>query len=146
MATRTIHYRAGNEHNPGDPFGRTELVIRPDGSAWLDHIQMGGKISTWIGQVAGTALDTVWSGLERAGFPVTPMENFVAGSTLRHLSVEVDGVAQQAVLAWHKTKSMPGYAEAFDVLDGVIRQLSGEKVPYPSTQPQIVSAITALGA
>src|SRR5215467_4410617 len=128
MTTRTLRYRAGNEHDPGDPFGRTELVIRPDGSAWLDHFAPDRPVSSWIGQVAATALDAVWAGLERAGFPAAPQGNFVAGSSLRHLTVEVDGVSRQATLAWNKTKSMPGYAEAFDVLDGVIRQLSGEKV------------------
>ncbi len=37
MAARTIRYRVGNEHSPTDPWGRSELVIHPDGTARLDH-------------------------------------------------------------------------------------------------------------
>ena len=39
---------------------------------------------------------------------------------------------------------LPGYAEAFDVLDGVIRQLSGEDVSYPTKQQKIVRNIEAV--
>ena len=43
MTWPTIRYRVGNEHNPADPWGRSELVIHPDGSARLDHhFSMGG--------------------------------------------------------------------------------------------------------
>lgn len=37
MASFTVRYSVGNEHNPGDPWGRSELVIHADGSARLDH-------------------------------------------------------------------------------------------------------------
>jgi hypothetical protein len=53
-------------------------------------------------------------------------------------------VARQATLGWHQTPSLPGYATAFDILDGVIRQLSGGVVPYSSAQPAIVSGIAQL--
>jgi hypothetical protein len=39
---------------------------------------------------------------------------------------------------------MPGYAEAFDLLDAVIRQLSGDTVRYPTTRGQIVYGIVAV--
>jgi len=32
-----------------------------------------------------------------------------------------------AVLDWHEAPSLPGYAEAFDVLGAIIRQLSGKR-------------------
>ncbi len=38
MTGLTIGYSVGNEHNPSDPWGRSELVIQADGSARLDHI------------------------------------------------------------------------------------------------------------
>jgi hypothetical protein len=31
----------------------------------------------------------------------------------------------------------------FDVLDGMVRQLSGDAVPYPTTNPVVVSDIAA---
>jgi len=63
---------------------------------------------------------------------------------LRRLTVETDGTPQHAILDWHRTSSLPGYAEAFDLLDGVIRQLSGDAVPYPTTQPAIVRDIVSI--
>jgi hypothetical protein len=32
-----IKYTVGNEHNPGDPWDRSELSIAADGSARLDQ-------------------------------------------------------------------------------------------------------------
>jgi len=52
----------------------------------------------------------------------------------------VDGVAEHALIDWHAT--LPGYTEAFDILDGVIRQLSGDTVTYPTSQTAIVHNIT----
>ena len=68
----------------------------------------------------------------------------VAGATLRTLTVEHDVAVQRALVDWHQALSLAGYAEAFDVLDGVVRQLSGGSVPYPTTQPAIVSDIAAV--
>lgn len=67
-----------------------------------------------------------------------------ADSTVRRLVVDADGAARQVSLGWHQTPSLPGYATAFDILDGVIRQLSGEAVPYKTAQPEIVRDIAAL--
>lgn len=61
---------------------------------------------------------------------------------LRALTVEIGDNKRTAVVDWHETPAVPGYAEAFDVLDGVIRQLSGGTVPYPTAQPPIVRDIT----
>jgi hypothetical protein len=54
------------------------------------------------------------------------------------------GVPQQALVGWHQAPSMPGYAEAFDLLDAVIRQLSGDAVRYPTKRGQIVHGIVAV--
>jgi hypothetical protein len=59
--------------------------------------------------------------------------------TVRRLVVEAGGRARQATIGWHQTTSLPGYATAFDILDGVIRQLSGGAVLYPSAQSAIAS-------
>lgn len=145
MPARTVRYSAGNEHNPGNPWGRSELVIAPDGSARLDHhFSRQPRAGAWTGRVDAAALGALWAALERAGFPAAPPLRPVAGATLRTLTVLRDGAApQQALLDWHQAASLPGYAEAFDLLDGVVRQLSGGEVPYPSAQPPIVADITA---
>src|SRR5579859_1807183 len=133
MAVRRLRYRVGNEHNPGDPWGRSELSVEPDGAVRLDHhFSRVQRVGAWAGYVDATALDALWSALDRSGFPTTPTGKFVAGATLRVLTVEAEGVARQAILDWHKASSLPGYGEVFDILDGVIRQLSGDTVTYPT--------------
>jgi hypothetical protein len=145
MTTRTIRYGVGNENNPSDPFGRSELVIEPDGTARLvHHFSRVRTVGAWTGRVDPAALDGLRLALDRAGFPATPSSQFTAGATLRRLTVEVDGTAQDAIVDWHGSSKLPGYAEAFDVLDGIIRQLSGDAVKYPTQQPPIVHHIEAV--
>jgi hypothetical protein len=142
VTTRLLEYRVGNENNPGDPWGRSELVIHADGAARLDHhFSRGRGTAAWTGYVDAAALDALWNALEQAGFPAEPASTFVAGATLRVLTVKADGRSQGCMLDWHKTASMPGYAEAFDILDGVVRQLSGDAVPYPTRQSTIVREV-----
>ena len=47
-------------------------------------------------------------------------------------------------LDWHRSTALPGYADVFDLLDGVIRQLSGDSVRYPTSQPTVVSEIATI--
>jgi hypothetical protein len=145
MTMRKIRYSVGNENNPSDPFGRSELVIEPDGAASLEHhFSRVRRVGGWTGRVDAGALDIVWTGLSQAGFPAAPNSPFLPGSSLRRLTVETDGVAQQTIVDWHGAAKLAGYAEAFDVLDGVIRQLSGDSVKYPTKQSQIVTDIAAV--
>lgn len=145
MSAGTLRYRVGNENNPGDPWGRSELVISPGGSARLDHhFSRRRETGAWTGQVDAAALDALWAALDRAGFPAVPALPLVAGATLRRLVVDADGTQREAIVDWHQAPSLPGYAEAFDLLDGVIRQLSGGAVRYPTKQPPIVSDIAAV--
>jgi hypothetical protein len=147
MAARTIRYRTGNEHNPSDPFGRSELVLNADGAARLDHyFSRRHRTGAWTGQVDAAAVDALFAALHEAGFPAPPGPGgaLPPGSTLRTLTVEAGGVSQEVSLAWHQTAAQPGYGVAFDILDGVIRQLSGGEVPYRSAQPAIVSGIAEL--
>jgi hypothetical protein len=65
----------------------------------------------------------------------------VAGATLRQLTAEIGGTRRTALVDWHIAPALPGYGEAFDLLDDIIRQLSGDSVPYPSAQPLIVRYI-----
>jgi hypothetical protein len=68
-----IRYSVGNEHNPADPWGRSELGL----------------------------------------------------------------------VSWDDPALPPGYAEVFDLIDAVIRQLSGDAVDYPTTRgPVVRGAVT----
>ena len=146
MTGDTIRYSTGNEHNPADPWGRSELVLQPDGRARLDHyFSRGRPARAWTGQVGAAAVAALRAALDEAGFPAAPRPGLrPPDATLRRLLVEADGVVQQVALGWHQPPSLPGYAAAFDILDGVIRQLSSAAVPYQSTQPEIVGDIAAL--
>ena len=53
-----------------------------------------------------------------------------------------DGGARQVLVGWDQAPSLPGYAEAFGIIDAVIRQLSGAAVGYPASQAAIVTGIT----
>jgi hypothetical protein len=122
-----IAYSVGNESNPGDPFGRSELVIEVDGRAQLDHHTRGGH-AAWTGKVASDELERLWSALDRAGFPVVPKHPIPPGSTLRALAIGVGAERQAAYVTWDASRELAGYDIAFAILDGVIRQLSEGKV------------------
>ncbi len=146
MTWPTIRFSAGNEHNPADPWGRSELVIHSDGSARLDHhFSRGRAPRAWVGHVDATALDELLAALGRAGFPaVPPMPPLPPDTTLRRLTVEVDDVVQQALVSWGHTPTLPGYAEAFDLINAVIRQLSGDAVTYPTKRGPVVHGAAAV--
>jgi hypothetical protein len=140
MTWPTIRYRVGNEHNPADPWGRSELVIHPDGSARLDqHFSRGREPRAWSGHVNPAALDDLLAALDRAGFPPSsPAPAFAPDATLRQLAVVADGAVRQALISWHDPALQPGYAAAFDLIDAVIRQLSGDAVDYPTKRGTVV--------
>jgi hypothetical protein len=142
----TIRYRVGNEHNPADPWGRSELVIHPDGSARLDqHFPRGGEPRAWSGRVDAAALDELLAALDRAGFPPSrPAPGLPPDTTLRWLVVEAAGAVRQGFISWHEPPPQPGYAEAFDLIDAVIRQLSAEAVDYPTKRGTVVHGAVAV--
>jgi hypothetical protein len=143
MVRDRIYYQVGSEHNPGDPFGRSDLVIETDGRAQLDQYTRAGH-SVWIGKVAASALDTFWAALEQAGFPQFPHHPVPGGSAIRDLNVG-GPERKSAYIAYHAAESMPGYDVAFQVLDTIIRQLSEDTVRVGSASgPTIVDAVTRL--
>jgi len=141
-----IRYSVGNEHNPADPWGRSELVIHSDGSARLDHyFSMGGEPRAWFGYVDAAALDEMLASLGRAGFPPFPQAVPAPPDTAwRRLALESDGSVQQGMVSWDDPALPPGYAAAFDLIDAVIRQLSGDAVDYPTTRGPVVRDAVAV--
>jgi hypothetical protein len=146
MAMRVLRYSVGNENDPGDPWGRSELVIEHDSTARLEHhFSRGGKVGAWAGSVDAEALHALWSALQRAGFPAVPAAPLTPGASPRRLAVDSDGTSERAIIGYHQASSLPGYAEAFDLLDAIIRQLSLDAVDYPTSQPTVVRGATVLG-
>jgi hypothetical protein len=135
-----IYYSVGSERNPGDPFGRSRLVIQVDGSARLDQYTRAGS-TTWTGTVAASALDKLWGALEEAAFPDMPPHPIPAGSAIRGLNVGgPDG--KSVGIAYHAAGTMPGYHNAFYILDTVIRQISEDTVKcVPESGESIVTSI-----
>ncbi len=147
MSWPTIRYRVGNENNPSDPWGRSELVIYSDGSARLDHhFSPGGRPPrAWAGYVDAAAMDELVAALDRAGFPPFPLAAAaVPDSTSRQLAVETDGIVRRGGLDWEKSELPPDYAAAFDLIDAVIRQLSADAVTYPTQRGPVVHGAFAL--
>ncbi len=135
-----LYYSVGNERNPGDPFGRSRLVIQVDGHARLDQYTRAGH-SAWTGSVAGSALETLWAGIHEAGFPAMPQHAVPAGSAIRDLNVGGrDG--KSVYIAYHAAAGLAGYNTVFRILDTILRQISeGTVKTVPDGGEPIVSAI-----
>ncbi|HUJ62873.1 MAG TPA: hypothetical protein VLX92_30430 [Kofleriaceae bacterium] len=138
MRRSAIGYRVGNEHNPGDPFGRSELVIAGDGEARLDHHGRGSGHRAWTGRIDPAALDRLWIALELARFPVAPGDDITPGAAIRELRVD----DQVVLIEWHTGAKLAGYRDAFGLLDAIVRQLSEDTVRATPPGPVIVSAIS----
>ena len=131
-SSEPITYVSGNEHDPGDPFGRCDLRIAPDGSAQLSVHRFGTE-RTWQGRVGSGSLAAVAAALDAAGFPAQPEHDVPGGSSLRSLTVGDGQRARAVLLAFHAVEAMPGYAEAFAILDAVIVALTSGQVPVVAT-------------
>jgi hypothetical protein len=135
-----IYYQVGSEHNPGDPFGRSDLVIEVDGRARLLQHTRAGQ-SAWTGVVAASVLDELWRALEEAGFPDFPRHPVPGGSAIRDLNVG-GPEGKSAYIAYHAAESMPGYSAAFWILDSIIRQISEDTVKVvPASDHSMVDRI-----
>ena len=140
-----IYYSVGSEHNPGDPFGRSRLVIEIDGQARLDQYTRAGP-AAWTGLVAASVLDRLWAALEEAGFPAMPRHPVPAGSAIRDLNVG-GPEGRSAYIAYHAAETLPGYNVAFLLLETVIRQLSEDTVKaVPASDEKIADTIARVSA
>jgi hypothetical protein len=129
MTARILRYSAGNEHNPTDPWGRSELTVHGDGRAELEqHHSRRPGTSAWAGQVDRQGLSALWTALDEASFPSPPAAAAVPpDSVIRQLTVEEDGGAETVLLAG----TVPGYTAVVGLLDGLIHRLSGATVGRP---------------
>lgn len=136
--TARLTYSIGNEHNPVDPFGRSHLVVEPDGGAQLDHYGRLGQHRAWTGRVEPAALQRLWSALQRAGFPsVADHHPLPPDAAICRLTAEAGDVRQIADVPWHAARGLPGYDEAVAILESIVRQLSEDTVGRPITAAQV---------
>lgn len=126
MQRGRVTYSVGKENDPGNPFGRSELAIEPDGTAKLDHHARGGAHESFSGTAPATELDRLFAALDRAGFPNVAPHKVPGGATLRFLTVA--GTSTALPIEYYAAKKLPGYDEAFAVLDALIGALSGGAV------------------
>jgi hypothetical protein len=58
--------------------------------------------------------------------------------------VEAAGAVRQGFISWDEPPRQPGYAEAFDLIDAVIRQLSGDAVDHATKRGTVVHGVVAV--
>ncbi|MDS0140334.1 MULTISPECIES: hypothetical protein [unclassified Amycolatopsis] len=132
-----VWYEAGNEHNPADPFGRVTLEVEPGGELRLSrHSREGAE--AWTARVEPAFFDHLTGALRTAGFPKAPSILPSPDDRLRDLRITGSGAV---LLPWYEAADLPGYAEAFALLDGVVAQVTGLDLrvgPPPSPATDVV--------
>jgi len=144
MKTRDrLSYEFGNEHNPTNPMGRCVLTLEPAGTLRLDHCsQFDPQHRAWTARVDAAVVERVWAGLDRAAFPAMPQHIAIPDQTIRMLSAEGDGEPRSVHIAWDVVEGLPGYEEAFALLDQIVRQASeGTLEPVPAGEPGLVTGV-----
>ena len=117
-----IRYQAGNEHSADSPFGRTDLTVAPDGNARLDYY-LTWMHRAWVATVEPAVVERLHAALASSTFPEPlPHDKPVpAGSDTRVLGTETaDGTRAGVSVPWHDADGLPGYKEAFEILDTLL--------------------------
>jgi hypothetical protein len=97
MTDRTIRYSVGNADNPTDPIGRSELVLRADGRARLDHyFSMRGPTRAWAGQVDAAAVAALLAALDEGQAPPAARPGTAAGPAHQVGTASASGTAPTA--------------------------------------------------
>lgn len=139
--TFRLVYQCGNQHNPGDPFGSVTLTITGDAAVIIENKYRGGERS-FTGATTLEVIERLLSHLSAAGFPVVAPHRIPAGSALRNLSIESGGQVEQAPpTGYHAIRQMPGYAEAYQMLDSIVTIVSKNALAIvPSPDPSLATA------
>jgi hypothetical protein len=139
-----LQYQAGNEHSPFDTFGRFVLELGSDGTVRVTHHRRVGPLQRWTATAGAGVLDRVLAALARAGFPAQPQVSPpLPDTTIRSLTV-TGGPTGGVLLPWDAVAGLPGYAEAFELLDGLVVQLSGLEIPAAAPSDPAVTGIRRL--
>jgi hypothetical protein len=137
-----LTYEIGQEHSPADPFGKTILAIEGGGRVRLDVRGAGRPPRAWEAKVAPAALAELLDALRRAGFPTGSQRVFVPDAPIARIQLERQGAQEVVQIDRYKAEKLPGYREAYAILDSLAFQLSGgETAPVRGTAP-VQGAIT----
>src|SRR5688572_23169271 len=98
-----IQYEAGSEHSPGDPYGRSVLVLEPAGNVRLD-LRHRGRHRAWTGTVEPATIVRVLEALAPSGFPAVPPHTAPGGSSFRLLVIGDGPERKSATLEHHAAK------------------------------------------
>ncbi|MDA0142046.1 hypothetical protein [Solirubrobacter deserti] len=122
-AGQSVWYSIGNEHNPGNPFGRIELIIDEDNHAKLE-LHFVGASSEWTGDVAPGLTDEIKAAFARGGFPHRPRHMLPAGATVREVELVVDDKPDYLMIYDRLGMEVDGYKDGFAMLEAIAVQLS----------------------
>jgi hypothetical protein len=121
-----IEYVTGSEHGI-QPFGELRLEIAPDGAASLEH-RFHGHRNAWRGQVQIESIRSLFDALAAATFPTqVAWASMAPDEEMRSLTIGSDP-KRKVVIPWNQARKTAGYADAFRILDEIVRQLSDGKV------------------
>lgn len=139
-----VVYQSGNAHNPGDPVGAVALTITADGAVQIEHTAPGGAVErAFTGTTTLAVIERILEHLTAAGFPSVPAHRIPAGASLRNLYVECGGQsAHAAPTAWNAVVNLPGYREAYQLLDSITTLVSGGALTIVA-QPEAGVAVPA---
>src|SRR5688500_5916976 len=140
MADLPLHYRVGNEHDPSDPFGRSELHVDADGGVALEQFQRTGRLG-FGARLLPAAAQRLRTALAAAPATLPPAPRPVAGATLRTLTFGDGATARSIVVELRAGARLPGYGDVFAVLDAIVDQLLGRPV-----SAAVVTDVRAAGA
>jgi hypothetical protein len=136
-----VRYEIGNEHSPTDHSGRFLLDLDTDGALRVEHRSWEGPVRVWTASAGPSLRYKLGRVLGAAGFPTPPaLPPPPPGSRMRALTVTgtPDG---SVLLPAREAAEVPGYAEVFALLDGLLAQLSGRAVPGAAGPDPAVSGI-----
>jgi hypothetical protein len=119
-----VWFTIGNEHNPGDPFGRVVITIDDAGHVVLEHYSRQGN-ATYTADAEPGVIDEIRAALARGGFPDVPRHQIPAGAAMRQLELVTDGEPQYAMVYDSFGMQLEGYKDAFAILDSLALQLTG---------------------
>ena len=137
-ADLVITYDVGLEWGPHRD-GRTVLKLRPDGSVNLEN-PAHGENKTYKGTLADGVFKALVEAMIAAGFPNAPeLGPLPPGETIRVLLIESGGRKAVAELSWHGTAKLPLWSAVFEMLDAMVRQVSGGALlSYPDKRPGLL--------
>jgi hypothetical protein len=120
-----LAYTFGDAYNPGNRHGSVVVQLFGDGRVLLDNAFGGAFTKSWEGVIERTTIERILAHLDAAGFPRVENHSIAPGSSLRVILVQSgDAEMHNPPIAWSAAAAMKGYADAFQILDGLCAELS----------------------